>query len=326
MKFIYLDTHDVYFNLAAEEYIFNQRKDTDPIFMIWQNQNAVVIGKHQNTIEEVNLDFVSRNHIQVARRMSGGGAVFHDLGNLNYSIIVYSEEMRWDIKRMADPIVKALQRAGMHVEVNERNDLLINGNKISGSSQYIKRNRLLHHGTLLFQSDLGLLSKALKPEDDRIESRSIKSVRSPVTNICDHYPGLTKADFIASLMDVLAETSDVRAFALTDHDRKAIAKIRDEKYSTWAWIYARSPEYTISKHRQINGCEVHITMAIKDGVIQSLDMQNDIAHEIELGSIEKSLIGVNMHAEDIANTIDRFNLGQSVSGLSAQDFVRALIN
>ena len=323
MKFIQLNSHDVYFNLAAEEYLFSQSEETETRFLLWQNDNAVVIGKHQNTVEEVNLAFAARHHINIARRISGGGAVYHDLGNLNYSIIVQSNAMRWDIKRTADPVVAALRRMGVDVELNDRNDLLLAGKKISGSSQYIRRDHLLHHGTLLFHADLATLSQGLKPDYDRIESRSRKSVRSPVTNICLHYPHLTIPAFITTLTEVLAASSDVNTYTLSDQDIEAIAKLRDEKYSTWEWIYARSPEYTITKRRKINGRDVHITMAVKDSLIQSLNLDGD---GNEWAEIEKTLLGVKIHEDDIAQALDSLDLHQSVTSLSAQQLVWLLIN
>ena len=326
MKIIHLNSHNVYFNLAAEEFIFRQVADTEPCLLLWQNDNAVVIGKHQNTVEEVNLDFADSNHVRVARRISGGGAVYHDLGNLNYSIIDYSEAMRWDIKRMAEPVVAALRRMGIDVEVNDRNDLLIAGRKISGSSQYIRRDHLLHHGTLLFNADLDKLSRSLKPDYDHIESRSRKSVRSPVTNIQEHNPAVAIPDFIAALTEVLKESSEVNICTLTDHDSAAINKLRDEKYSTWEWVHARSPAYTITKHRLLNGQTVEINMAVKDGIIQSLNIKNGFDLVKEFETIGKTLVGQRLRKEDLSQAIEKTNNQKNIVGVSSQDLTNALIS
>jgi lipoate-protein ligase A len=326
MKIIQLKSHDVYFNLAAEEYLFSQPEETETRLLLWQNKNAIVIGKHQNTVEEVNLSFAARHNIHIARRISGGGAVYHDLGNLNYSIIVQSDAMRWDIKRMADPVVAALRRLGVPVKLNDRNDLLIAGKKISGSSQYIRRDHLLHHGTLLFHADLAMLSESLKPDYDHIESKSRKSVRSPVANICNHYPALTIPAFTTALTDVLAETDDVKPYTFSDQDVEAISKLRDEKYSTWDWIHTRSPEYTITKRRLLNGREVRVTMAVKDSVIQSLDMDGDNELINEWAEIEKKLRGVKLREDDITQALNSLGLRQSITGLSAQQLVWLLLN
>jgi len=321
MKIIQLDKLDAYFNLAVEEYIFFHKDPVEDYFLLWQNRNAVVVGKHQNPFEEVNLGFISQHDVQIARRLSGGGAVYHDLGNLNYSIIAHSEEMRWDIKRMADPVVEALRRCGVVVELNKRNDLLIEGKKISGSSQYIKGKRLLHHGTLLFHSDLKSLSLSLKPSEDRIESRSIKSVRSPVTNICDHYPLVTMKEFISKLRKVLEEDSRVEEYKLTDSDFDGITALREEKYSTWEWIYGRSPEYSIRKVRELDGKEIEISLMVKNGNIQAVQLSADFKLPV---NIEQSLIGVSLIEGEISSIISGLDIQQYNLGLEVESLAKII--
>jgi lipoate-protein ligase A len=324
MKIIQLDTLDAYFNLALEEYVFFHLVPVEDYFLLWQNQNAVVIGKHQNPIEEINLNFVESNQVQVARRISGGGAVYHDLGNLNYSIIVHSDEMRWDIKKMADPIIKALEALGVNIHLNKRNDLLIDGKKISGSSQYIKGKRLLHHGTLLFNSDLKSLSLSLKPGDDRIESRSIKSVRSPVTNINDHYPKITIKEFTSKLREVLAENSVIEDYELTDSDLEAISALREEKYSTWEWIYGRSPEYSIRKERGFNGNVLEISLMVKNGAIQSLKLDGDFIGTEVSKEVEECLKGVRMIEGEIASALSTSGTNQEFGGICTARIARMI--
>jgi lipoate-protein ligase A len=171
-----------------------------------------------------------------------------------------------------------------------------------------------------------MLSRALKPGHDHIQSRSIKSVRSQVTNIRDHYPALTIADFISTLRKVLSEAYAVETYTFSEQDLYAISLLRDEKYSTWDWIYARSPEYSISKRRQYNGGELEIAMVIKNGVIQALDIDAVDASQKQLDEIEDCLIGVKMRAHDIAQAIETNMLGRSLSAMAAADLVRALIN
>jgi lipoate-protein ligase A len=326
MKFIQLDIQDVYFNLAAEEYTFFHLDDAEIYFLIWQNRNAVVVGKHQNPIEEINFNFVESNDVQVARRLSGGGAVYHDLGNLNYSIIAKSEYAQWDIKNMAEPIVNALRASGVDIQLNKRNDLLIDGKKISGSAQYIKGKRLLHHGTLLFQSDLEKLSEALRVRNDTISSRSIKSVRSEVTNICDHLPSLTIPVFISNLLNVLNEDSTVEEYEWTHQDRDAIAVLREEKYSRWDWIYGRSPEYSIRKERQVNGEWLDISLVVKNGIIQALQLDGDHIGVRSLGEIEGSLVGVRMIEGEIYEALSSLDFSQYSVGISPESLARMIVD
>jgi len=324
MKIIQLDTLDAYFNLALEEYVFFHLDPVEDYFLLWQNRSAVVVGKHQNPAEEINTDFINDHHVQVARRLSGGGAVYHDLGNLNYSTIVHSDDMRWDIHRMADPVVEALSRCGVDVQLNKRNDLQIAGKKISGSSQYIKGKRLLHHGTLLFHSDLKSLSLSLKPGDDQIESRSIKSVRSPVTNICDHYPHVTIKEFIAKLKEVIGENSTVEEFELTHPEMEGITVLREEKYSTWEWIYGRSPEYSIRKERGFNGNVLEISLMVKNGAIQSLKLDGDFIGTEVSKEVEECLKGVRMIEGEIASALSTSGTNQEFGGICTARIARMI--
>jgi len=187
MKYIFNPSTDPHFNLALEEYVMTNCKDGETYFLLWQNEPSIIIGKHQNTVEEINSSFVKDNNIHVVRRLSGGGAVYHDLGNLNFTFIIGSgKEGMFDFGKFTQPIVKMLQSRGVNAELNGRNDLTIEGKKFSGNSQYIKNNRLLHHGTLLFNSNLEDVAKALMVSGEKIESKGVKSIRSRVTNILEH--------------------------------------------------------------------------------------------------------------------------------------------
>jgi lipoate-protein ligase A len=326
MKIIQWENRDVHFNLAAEEYTFFHLDDAEIYFLIWQNGNAVVVGKHQNPIEEINFDFVEGHDVQVARRLSGGGAVYHDLGNLNYSIIAKSEYAQWDIKNMAEPIVNALRASGVDIQLNKRNDLLIDGKKISGSAQYIKGKRLLHHGTLLFQSDLEKLSEALRVRNDTISSRSIKSVRSEVTNICDHLPSLTIPVFISNLLNVLNEDSAFEEYEWTNSDLDGISALREEKYSTWEWIYGRSPEYSVRKERQVNGERLDISLVVKNGILQELQLDGDHIGVSSLGEIEGSLVGVRMIGGEIYKALTSLDTSQYLVGISPESLARMIVD
>jgi lipoate-protein ligase A len=325
MKLIRLQSHDAYFNLATEEYLFQRLEQAGAYFLIWQNRAAVVVGSHQNTIEEVNLEFAHNQELQVGRRLSGGGAVYHDLGNLNYSVLVHSDEMRWDIKRMADPVINALTRLGVDVGINQRNDLLIDGEKISGSSQFIKGKRLLHHGTLLFSSDLSALSQSLKVGNDQIESRSIKSVRSKVTNISHHFPAVTIEKFIFALTVMLHMDSFYEEYSLSDKDLDAITQIKKEKYATWEWIFGRSPEFSVKKRRRLNQEDVEISFVVKNGIIQSLKF--DCASWLNCygGKIEQELTGVRISEEAIKAALNSAKCDQSSLAINPVELAKAIV-
>ena len=182
MIFIESDCHDPYFNLAMEQYVFDRLPREEDYFMLWPNENTIVVGKYQNTAAEVNASFVREHKIPVARRLSGGGAVYHDLGNINYTFITDAQKgSRLNFEKFCRPLVRVLQSLGVPAQVSGRNDVTIEGMKCSGSSQYIREGRIMHHGTILFDSDLDVLGKALIVPEDKIVSKGVASVRSRVT-------------------------------------------------------------------------------------------------------------------------------------------------
>ncbi|MEG0310922.1 MAG: biotin/lipoate A/B protein ligase family protein, partial [Eubacterium sp.] len=243
---------DPTFNLAFEEYVFESMDQNETYFLLWQNDNAIIIGKHQNTIEEINPIFVKENNIKVVRRLTGGGAVYHDMGNLNFTFIVNNDKGKpFDFQTFTKPVVKALQKLGVNAEFNSRNDIAIDGKKFSGNSQYAKRGRVLHHGTILFNSKLETVQNALKVKNDKIKSKGVKSVKGHVTNIIDYLEeDYTLDDFKKVLVDYMFEEEKLQEKTLSDTDISAIEKLQAEKYATWEWNYGKSPEYNLRKERK----------------------------------------------------------------------------
>lgn len=187
MMYIRSSSTDPYFNLALEQYVFDFLPKTKAYFMLWQNDNTIVVGKHQNTVGEINVSFVKEHGIHVVRRLSGGGAVYHDLGNVNYTFIMDAgKSNELDISAFCKPVVDALRSLGITAEISGRNDITIDGKKFSGNSQYLKDGRMMHHGTIMYNSDLDTVEKALCVSKDKIISKGINSVRSRVTNIAEH--------------------------------------------------------------------------------------------------------------------------------------------
>ncbi len=318
---------DAYFNLAAEEFVFSQLDRGQEYLLLWQNRNAIVVGLHQNTYEEINPDFVKQNNVQVVRRLTGGGAVYHDLGNLNFSFIVDADGKGFNFRLLALPVIQTLNRLGVAAEFNGRNDLTIEGLKISGNAEMMRGDRLLHHGTLLFNSNLETLSAALRVNNDKIESKGIKSVRSRVTNIQDHLPGLT----IAAFKDVLVEeinrsNKQITEYDFTEADRAAITKLQEEKYSTWAWNYGRSPDYNIRKERRFNGGGLCLYMTVHQGLIQSLRIFGDFFGEGELSEIEKCLAGKEMREEAIGSALEGVDISGYIHGLGQEEFIKMVVS
>lgn len=262
MQYIESNSKDVFLNLAMEEYVFKNFKD-DSYLLLYKNDNAIVLGKYQNIYQEINVPEAEASGIKIARRISGGGTVFHDSGNLNYSFIADNEKN--DLHCYDDflsPIIKALQSMG--VDARKRNvcDIAIGDLKISGNAQSIHENRILHHGTLLFDSDMEKLHRLLEVTDAIIESKAVPSVPSPVTNIREHLrdSSMTLDDFKSTLLSNIFP-SGISRRKLTEDDMGQIEKLRDEKYNTWEWNWGKSPRFTLRRGDTI--------LSVNHGIITS---------------------------------------------------------
>ena len=243
-----------YFNLALEEYILKQFHEE--CFMLWQNSPSIIAGKNQNTLSEINLDFIKEHNLPVVRRLSGGGTVFHDLGNLNFTFIVNDDGNSFiNFKKFTLPIVEVLQKLSVNAVLSGRNDLTIEGKKFSGNAQYKSKNRLLHHGTLLFSSNISDIASALKVDPSKFEGKGIKSVESRVTNITEHLKEpLTISQFNEMILQhIKTEHREFDFYELTPEDIKNVNNLVEEKYSTWEWNFGTSSPYNFSNRKKISG-------------------------------------------------------------------------
>jgi len=293
-----------YFNIAAEEYVL--KHFSEDVFMLWQNEPSVIIGKHQNTLAEINHQYVEQNRIPVVRRISGGGAVFHDLGNLNFTFIktIHGEDLV-DFKRFIDPIISVLKELGIDARQEGHNDIRINGLKCSGNAEHVFKNRVLHHGTILFSSDLDTLGTALHSEEDRFTGRAVKSRRSPVTNIISHLPvKISLNEFIDKVYKHLFSIDqNARFYNLTDSDQSEIQKLADQKYKTWEWNYGYSPAYQYRHQIKELSCELETS----GGIIREASIYNNISLEHN-SFLENGLKGVRHQKEEIQKVISALNI------------------
>ncbi len=267
MLCIQLKRNDPFFCLAAEEYLLKNYKDD--IFMLWQSEDTVVIGKHQNAMAEVNYSYVIENKIKVARRISGGGTVFHDAGNLNFSFIKNVDSpSQISFSRFVQPIVEALAKLGIQAEISGRNDLLIDNKKISGNAEHIFKNRVLHHGTLLFDSNLDTLGQAIKVVPGKYQGKAVQSKRSVVTNIRPFLKEeLTIEQFADFIMTCEADKHESSLYELNENDMQNIQQLTTEKFVTWDWNYGYSPRYTFQNEGLIEGKLLKIELQVERGHI-----------------------------------------------------------
>lgn len=327
---VYLESRsfDPYYNLALEQYVFDRLPRENSYFLLWQNANSLIVGKHQNTAEEINVAFVREHGIRVARRMSGGGAVYHDLGNLNYTIITDATDMeRLNLHAFCVPLVNTLRRIGVAAEITGRNDVTINGAKCSGSSQYIKHGRIMHHGCLLFDSDLSMVAGALKVPPDKIESKGLKSVRSRVTNIRPHISTEMDISGFKELLKQYMFENELKTYELTEADELEINRLREEQYSTWDWNFGYSPQYSIRKNRRVENCgRIEFSMNVaRGGTITDFTCHGDYFGSGDMEDIARILIGKKLEEKELQETLSGFPLDHYFNGLSRDEFIRLLL-
>lgn len=293
---------DPYFNQAVEEYFL--KNSDENIFMLWRNSNAIIVGKHQNTLAEINVERVKEKDIKVVRRLTGGGAVFHDLGNINYTFIMgYGDEgAKVDFKKYNQPIIDVLATLGVDAHFSGRNDILIGDQKFSGNAEHIyqQKQRVLHHGTLLYASEIKDISDALNVNPLKFEDKARKSVRSRVTNISTHLKEDIGVDqFRQKVMNHITEMyPDAVPYSLTEEDKKAIQKLADEKYSTWDWNFGYSPKYDFKNGVRTSGGHVEVHMNVEKGIITALEIFGDYFVNKEIDPVIESIVGLE-HREDV---------------------------
>jgi len=323
-RLIILQTVDPGFNLAAEEYLFSHTSDSSVV--LWQNKNAVIIGRNQNTLSEINSDLIEKYGISVVRRITGGGAVFHDLGNINYSIITSdSGAYALNFRRFAEPVMEVLSSLGVDAGFSGRNDIIVNGRKISGNAQHVSDGRILHHGTLLFSSDLDFMTDVLTVDPDKIRSKAIASVRSRVANIKEFLPeesSMTATDFISLLADFFIEKQSCILSNLTDCEKKAIDQIADSKYRTWQWNYGYSPKYSFTKSERFSNGTVEVSLEISDGHIINAAVYGDYFSISPKEKFISELIGTEHSKKALMGLFKRINIENYFVGINADELIR----
>ena len=313
MRWISLQSSDPFFNLAVEEYLL--RNTNEEYLLLAVNSPSVIIGKHQSPHREANTEFVVKNNIPVIRRISGGGTVFHDSGNLNFTFIMNSQPgQQVDFRRYTGPVIDFLDKLGVEAKFEGKNDIRVNGLKISGNAEHVHRNRVLHHGTLLFSSDMYFLGNALRKDTSCYITRAVNSNPSSVTNLDRYLPAVND---ISEFRDLMINYFQKRIpglenLFLEDNVISEIESLADSKFRKWEWNYGYGPEYLLNKLFDYKGSTIECRLKVKEGLIRDSSIRGNRLLE----KTAKSLIDVRHMPEDIERVI----FSEKITGLDVFSF------
>ncbi|EUJ44340.1 lipoate--protein ligase [Listeria riparia] len=313
-------------NLAVEEFILTELDLDEPVLLFYINQPSIIIGRNQNTIEEINTEYVAKNNIKVVRRLSGGGAVYHDEGNLNFSFITKDDgDSFHNFAKFTQPIVEALKKQGVNAELKGRNDLLIDDFKVSGNAQFATKGKMFSHGTLMLDLNLDNVVASLKVRKDKIESKGIKSVRSRVANISEFMEQkmTTEAFRDLLLLDLfnVENVKDVKEYVLTEADWEKILAISKKRYNNWDWNYGKSPKFNLERTKRfpVGGIDVHLDVV--KSVIADVKIFGDFFGVGDVTEIEDKLRGVNYDRKAIETALQGVDIKHYFGNITLEDFL-----
>ena len=312
-------------NLAIEEHLLRNVRLEEPILLFYINAPSVIIGRNQNTLEEIDPDYVEAQGIHVVRRLSGGGAVYHDAGNLNFSFITNGKEDLHNFAKFTDPVIRVLNDLGVPAELHGRSDIFVAGKKVSGNAQYLTRNRMFSHGTLLFDSNLEELLRAINPRQVAIESKAVQSIRSFVTNIRDHLPeSMDIQQLKEAILRGVFDGGPVATYALTDDDWAQIEQIRAERYATWEWNIGRSPRFTVQKSERFPIGKVDARIDVERGRIKQVKLYGDFMGRREAAELEAQFVGKRYERGALAAVLQQIDITDYLGDLPWSDLLDLL--
>lgn len=325
MIFINNSNLNPYFNHAAEEYIL--KNFNEDCFMLWQNEPCILIGRNQNALAETNVDHIKENNIKVVRRITSGGAVFNDLGNINFSFIcATSDDLSINFLKFTAPLIKALNNLNVNASFSGKNDMVINDKKFSGNAEFYYNNKVLHHGTLLFSSCINNLLNALKVNPLKIKDKGIKSISSRVTNISDHlsHP-MSILDFKNYIMNyILNLYNEQNLYEFSKYDLIEINKIMNSKFSTWNWNFGTSPRYSYKKENHFSFGTLEINFDVSKGYIKNFKIYGDFFFRKDIKELEQAFMGLKHEENCIKNMLNNIDLQEYINGMSIDDMVSLL--
>ena len=325
MRYLKNPSTNPFYNMAFDEYCLESLPIDEPVFFLWQNRPAVIVGYNQEVNTEVNLDYLKEKGIDLVRRVTGGGAVYHDLENLNYTIVGRSEDLERDYPEYAALLMKALQALGVPATLSGRNDILVDGKKVSGFAKRVCKNRLMVHGTLMYNVDVDVLTHVLNPSTTKLQSKGIASVRSRVTNLCNYLPELSDIQaFKNRLEEILSNNYSDAEYKLSEADLANIQQLTDEKFATWEWNYGRSPKATLvhSARLACGTVEIHLTLA--ENRIASCRFGGDFLGNLPASDVEKALTGIPYEVNEIRKCLSKLEISRYFDRVSADNLLEMM--
>lgn len=330
MIYVLNNNDSCFFNHAAEEYLMNNFDDE--VFMLWINKPSILIGRNQNTISEVNSDYIREKGIEVVRRLSGGGAVYNDHGNMNFTFISKRDKTKGQIKdgfeKFALPVINGLQSLGVDAVFTGRNDIVIDGKKFSGNAQYFQKEKMLHHGTLLFDCDMSKLSLALKSKPIKFVGKSVKSVGSRVTNILPHLEKPMSLDeFREYLKNYIMDSHDIEdvyEFSKTDLDE--IEKIANDRFKKWEWNYGKFAKYRYENAVKYPSGVIEYNLDVEEGIINRISIFGDFFGEGDIRELELLLVGMRHSMLELEEGLKDVKIENYIKGISTKQFIDGLLD
>ncbi|MEK4564442.1 lipoate--protein ligase [Alkalihalobacillus sp. FSL R5-0424] len=314
-------------NLAIEEYALKTLDPKDTYLLFYVNRPSIIIGKNQNTYEEINLDYVKEKNLYVVRRLSGGGAVYHDEGNLNFSFIAEDDGHSFhNFKKFTEPVVQALAKLGVQAELSGRNDIHVGERKISGNAQFTTKGRMFSHGTLMLDSEIENVVSALNVKDEKIRSKGIKSIRSRVANVSEflEHP-ISMDEFKQLLLQYIFNTDgEIPTYTFTDDDWEAIHKLSKERYQNWDWNYGKSPAFDMQRTKRFTGGNVDVRLNVRRGHIEDCKIYGDFFGVRDVSELEELLVGTRYDSEELAKALKDVDISSFFGKVTKEEFLDLL--
>lgn len=323
MMYLKCDSTDANFNFALEKYALDELDIADEYFMFWRTDPTLMIGRFQNTLSEVNMPYAKEHNINIVRRITGGGTIYTDPNGWQFSFIV-KRKGRMEFETFTKPIIKALASLGVKAELSGRNDLVIGGRKISGNAQYVGKNAMLHHGSLLFNTDLEALVRSLNVADEKIISKGIKSVRQRVTNIAEHLEKeMTSLEFRDVMLSYLLRDADT--YEITPRDIERVNEIKRSKLDSWEWNFGHDPKFNVTKENRFAGGKLSVKSLVENGRIKEIRFYGDFFASEAIEELQQSLVGCRYDETEIKNALDKAHAGECFYSITPEEILSCII-